>query len=143
MTLSLPFMCMIPDNVQYDDRLSDSCKLYFGQIFPLTTRCGYLWATDRQLAEMKGCSIRTIERFNTELERLGYIRREVQNFPIKNENGEWSFEKRRKIYILSGVFNTHTFLEPRTVENTPKVDQPQQMAVPKEIFEKKEKNSEN
>lgn len=98
-SLDLPYVAVIPYNVQIDSNLSDGAKLYFGQIVAFAKKCGYMWATDGQLAEMKGVSKRTIERWNQELDAAGHIRRVTANVPVKNPDGKYNWVKKRKIYF--------------------------------------------
>lgn len=100
--LDLPYIAVIPYNVQSDDQLSDSCKLYYGQIVGFAKKTGYMWATDEQLSEMKGVSRRTIERWHTELESAGHIKRVTANVPVKGEDGSFFWTKKRKIYFNDG-----------------------------------------
>lgn len=128
-TLDLPFIAVIPYNVQIDDSISDACKLYFGQIVGLAKLSGYMWATDEQLAEMKGVSKRTIERWNTELELAGHIRRETSNVPVKAKDGEFGWTKKRKIYFNDG-FQRKENPQPKK----PK-EKPEESKSPDEIFD--------
>jgi hypothetical protein len=100
--LTLPFIASIPYAVQSDDELPDSVKIYFGQIVGLSIKCGYIWATDEQLASMKKTSIKNIERWNRLLEEKGYITRETKNIPKEQIDGKWAWEKKRKIFINEG-----------------------------------------
>jgi len=100
--LDLPYVAIIPYNVQIDESITDSCKLYYGQIVGLGKKSGYMWATDEQLAQMKGVSIRTIERWNNQLEHSGHIRRETRNIPSRDTNGKMIWIKKRKIFFTDG-----------------------------------------
>ena len=101
--LDLPYVAIIPYNVQIDDSITDTCKLYYGQIVGLGKKCGYMWATDEQLAQMKGVSIRTIERWNTQLEHAGHITRDTKNYLCKDEKtGKDKWIKKRKVYFTDG-----------------------------------------
>jgi hypothetical protein len=97
--LDFPYLAVIPYHVQADTNISDSCKLYYGQIVAFAKKTGYMWATDDQLAEMKGVSKRTIERWHTELESAGFIKRVTANVPVKGQDGAFSWTKKRKIYF--------------------------------------------
>src|SRR5271163_4520085 len=98
-SLELPYIAVVPYNVQIDENISDSCKLYYGQIVALAKKTGYMWATDDQLSEMKGVSKRTIERWHSELESAGYIKRVTANVPIKCQDGSFAWTKKRKVYF--------------------------------------------
>jgi hypothetical protein len=116
--LELPFFANIPYNVQIDESLSDGAKIYFGQIIGLAKKFGYMWATDDQLAEMKKVSRRTIERWNSELEQAGFIRRETQNVPVKGPDNVFSWVKKRKIYFNDAM----AFGSPKKLEIPEAVD---------------------
>lgn len=96
--LYLPAMACIPHAVQINKNLSDSAKLFWGQIAAIARGGGYLWCTNDQLAQLRGVSVRSIERWLQELESEGYIRRETMTKTIKNSGG-LDFSKSRKIYI--------------------------------------------
>ncbi len=100
--LDLPFIAFIPYNVQIDQSISDACKIYYGQIVGLAKKSGYMWATDQQLAKMKNVSIRTIERWNNQLENAGHIIRDTQNVPVKDESGNYKWIKKRKVFFNDG-----------------------------------------
>jgi hypothetical protein len=115
--LDLPFNAIIPYHVQADENISDAAKIYFGQITGLAVRCGYIWATDEQLSEMKKVSIRNIQRWNKELEDGGFIVRETQNYPVKQEDGAFQWIKKRKIFV------TPAFSREKKVGNSPPEDE--------------------
>ena len=97
--LCLPHIAYIPYWVQVDETISESAKLYFGQICGLARNYGYAWATDQQLADMKKTSVRNIQRWNLELSRAGFMTRETINIPIQQKDGSFLWEAKRKIYI--------------------------------------------
>ena len=98
-SLELPYIASIPYKVQIHETLSFAAKLYFGQIVPLAHKYGYMFATDEQLSKMKGVSTRTIQRYHQELEDAGFIYRDTCNYPLKGEDGKFSWVKKRRIYI--------------------------------------------
>lgn len=113
--LSLPYVAHMPYKVQIAD-ISDAAKIYYAQITGLAVKYGYIFATDEQLAKMKSTSIKNIERWNLELEKLGFIRRETFNVPHKlSKEEKINWKKVRKIYITDGFSN------PNTRENSKKV----------------------
>ncbi len=99
-TLELPTYATIPYQIQADLNLPDSVKLFYGQIAGLAIKYGYLWASNEQLAYMKKTSVKNVERWLKILEKFGYLKRVTKNFPKKEEDGKWAWEKRRKIYLL-------------------------------------------
>jgi hypothetical protein len=100
--LDLPYVAIIPYNVQIDDTIPDACKIYYGQIVALTKKCGYMWATDKQLAEMKNTSEKNIQRWHGLLEASGHIKRVTKNQHVQNSDGTWHWQKKRKIYVNEG-----------------------------------------
>ncbi|PWU06770.1 MAG: hypothetical protein C5B43_01270 [Verrucomicrobia bacterium] len=121
--LELPYIAVIPYNVQIDTRLSDSAKLYYGQIIAFAKKTGYMWATDQQLADMKGVSKRSIERWNHELESAGHIKRVTANVPVKAKNGDFGWIKKRKIYFNEGF----GFAKPAESEKIPETEETEQI----------------
>ena len=97
--LEMPYNAIIPYAIQADKTLSPSSKIFFGQITGLAIRCGYIWATDEQLAEMSEESLRNIQRWLSDLESKGYITREVQQEPVRQADGSFDWRKKRKIYV--------------------------------------------
>lgn len=93
--LYLPKYCVIPLEVRDDPNLSDSCKIYLGELEVLSNRYGYIWCSDKDLAQMKGVSLRTIERRHRELENAGYIYRQTTKKHYKVNDPESGKEKLR------------------------------------------------
>lgn len=116
-TLDLPYIATIPYNVQADETLPDSVKLFFGQITGLSVKCGYIWATDQQLADMKGTPLPNIQRWLKLLETKGFIRRQTYNTHVKTEDGSWKWKKNRKIFIEDGFKSKQN---PKTEEEVDK-----------------------
>lgn len=94
-----PYSSYIPSQVLYDDSISDSVKVYYGQLRSLANKFGYVFASDLYLSEMKRIPIRTIQYWNMKLEKAGHIRREIKMVCDRNAKGVTFWKKTRKIYI--------------------------------------------
>lgn len=115
--LDLPHNAIIPYSVQIDKNLSDAAKIYYGQIMGLAKKEGYIYATDDQLAEMKGVSVRNIERWNMQLEKCGHLRRITHNEFHYDKEDKKQWRKHRKIFLCNPCFKE-------------KIAEPPKMAVP-------------
>lgn len=71
------FYSIIPADLRYDKRLKASEKIFFSEISALTNVYGYCFAGNRYFANLYGCDIRTISRWVSNLEKLGYIKVEL------------------------------------------------------------------
>lgn len=102
--LEFPYLAVIPYAVLSDKDLQPNAKLFYGCLVGLAKREGYCWASDKQLAEMFGVREREIHRWLSRLEEKGFIFRETENLPHK-ENEVFFWEKRRKIHISEAFSN--------------------------------------
>lgn len=82
------YWAVIPSPVRYDERLTPSEKLLYGEISSLTNKTGYCFAANAYFAELYGLTERTIRRMLADLQEYGYIR-------IEDGNGG---RLRRRIY---------------------------------------------
>ena len=73
-------------------KLADSAKILYGRVRSLSDREGYCWASNHYLAEISGCSERTIARLLAQLEEFGFI--EMDEVPSDKKGG-----RERRIYI--------------------------------------------
>ena len=71
------FYSIIPADLRYDKRLKASEKIFFSEISALTNVYGYCYAGNRYFSNLYGCDIRTISRWVSNLEKLGYIKVEL------------------------------------------------------------------
>lgn len=71
------YYAIIPANVRYDKRLNANAKLLYGEITALASKTGQCWAGDTYFSELYDVSQRTIQRWLLDLEKAGYIKREV------------------------------------------------------------------
>ncbi len=77
--LRIPQFCILRIPIQECTNVSGDAKVYFGQLSALEDSY-FVWGdpfnpTDEMLSEMKGVSLRTIQRWNKELEDNGFISR--------------------------------------------------------------------
>lgn len=85
------YWAVIPSPVRYDEALTPSDKLLYGEISSLTNKFGYCFASNAYFAALYGLTERTIRRMLADLQENGYIR-------IEDGNGG---RGRRRIY--SGI----------------------------------------
>ena len=77
--ISGSFWVVIPDSVLSDDSIPANAKLLYGRISALTTRAGYCWASNAQLAEASKMSPDSVSRLVSVLQKAGHIRLELEN----------------------------------------------------------------
>lgn len=95
--LYLPKYCILESLIRECEDVSESAKIYFGELAVLASKYNHVPYTDNQLAEMKSVDVRTIKRWHNELERNNFISKETKNKLIETEQCKWKPE--RKIYI--------------------------------------------
>lgn len=86
------YFAIIPAEVRYDERLSANEKLMYGELFALSNKYGYCWASNAYFANLYGKDERTIRRWLSDLEECGYIKRDIER--LEKDNAE------RKIYMV-------------------------------------------
>ena len=69
----IAYFAVIPANVRYDDRLSSSAKLLYGEITALASREGYCYAKNSYFSALYQSTNRSIQRQIRELEACGHI----------------------------------------------------------------------
>ena len=79
------YFAIIPADVMNNGTLSDSAKLLYGRISVMVNKRGYCWATNANLAEQSGQSLRTVQRLVNQLVEAGYLRAEVLRDKETNE----------------------------------------------------------
>lgn len=67
------YYAIIPAVVRYDDKLSASEKLMYGELTCLTNKLGYCYASNSYFAKLYGKDASTISRWVKNLEDCGYI----------------------------------------------------------------------
>ncbi len=96
--LYLPKYCILEAPIRLCKEVSESAKIYFGELAVLASKYNYIPYTNEQLAEMKECGVSTIKRWNEELEKNGFIERETKNVLVDGKQCQW--KKERKMYIF-------------------------------------------
>jgi len=102
--LYLPRFCIVPLQARLDKSLNDAAKIYLGELNALSNKFGYCYASDEQLAEMKQVSVRTIERWNKDLQERGFLIRDTTHTHVKTEKGV-EVRKSRKMYVIENPSN--------------------------------------
>ncbi|WP_077317604.1 helix-turn-helix domain-containing protein [Virgibacillus proomii] len=72
------YYAIIPATIRYDKNITANAKLLYGEITALCNEKGFCWARDSYFTELYGVSRSTIQRWFNQLEKNGYIRREVK-----------------------------------------------------------------
>lgn len=90
------YYAVIPADVRYDDQIPPNAKLLYGEISALIGKDGFCYASNAYFMKLFGFSDPTISRLITQLEKAGYIQREIE----KDDSGQ---VKRRKIYLSVSV----------------------------------------
>ena len=97
--LYLPLHCLVPLSVREDPTVPAEAKIYLGELNVLACKFGYCFASDEQLAKMKGVSIDTIKRWHKILEEGKHIYRDTNNIQVKTDDGKFHWRKKRRIYL--------------------------------------------
>ncbi|WP_057766730.1 conserved phage C-terminal domain-containing protein [Cytobacillus praedii] len=71
------YYAIIPANVRYDNELPPNAKLLYGEITALCNEKGFCWAGNTYFADLYNKDKSTIARWIQQLEKRGYITREV------------------------------------------------------------------
>lgn len=90
------YYAIIPADVRYDDQIPANAKLLYGEISALIGAEGFCFASNSYFMKLYGFSDPTISRLISQLEKAGYIRREME----KDSKGQ---VKRRKLYLSVSV----------------------------------------
>lgn len=90
------YYAIIPADVRYDDRIPANAKLLYGEISALIGAEGFCYASNSYFMRIYGFSDPTITRLITQLEKAGYIKREME----KDNSGQ---VVRRKLYLSASV----------------------------------------
>lgn len=95
------YYAIIPANVRYDNRLSDSEKMLYGEITALSNKTGECWASNKYFAELYDKSVVTISRRISRLESFGYIKKRL----VYRENSK-EIEKRVLTILNTPIINS-------------------------------------
>lgn len=90
------YYAIIPADVRYDDGIPPNAKLLYGEISALIGKDGFCYASNAYFMKLYGFSDPTISRLISQLEKAGYIKRDLE----KDEKGQ---VKRRKLYLSVSV----------------------------------------
>lgn len=90
------YYAIIPATVRYDKNLTASAKLLYAEITSLTHKTGYCYATNEYFAELYGVNQNTVREWMSQLEKAGYINREI----VYKENTKEVAERRIRIFSL-------------------------------------------
>ena len=90
------YYAVIPADVRYDEQIPPNAKLLYGEISALIGKDGFCYASNAYFMKLFGFSDPTISRLISQLEKAGYIQREIE----KDDSGQ---VKRRKIYLSVSV----------------------------------------
>lgn len=90
------YYAVIPADVRYDEVIPPNAKLLYGEISALIGKDGFCYASNAYFMKLFGFSDPTISRLISQLEKAGYIQREIE----KDDSGQ---VKRRKIYLSVSV----------------------------------------
>ena len=71
------FYSILPADVRFDDRLTDKAKILYSDITALVEMGGQCYATDSYFATLHKADKRTVQRWLSNLEKCGYIKREI------------------------------------------------------------------
>lgn len=98
------YYAIIPATVRYDKNLTANAKLLFAEITSLTHQTGYCYATNEYFAELYGVSQSTIKDWLSQLEKYGYINREI----VYKDGTKEIQERRIRIFDLPQPENRPT-----------------------------------
>lgn len=90
------YYAIIPATVRYDKNLTANAKLLYAEITSLTHKTGYCYATNEYFAELYGVNQNTVREWMSQLEKAGYINREI----VYKENTKEVAERRIRIFSL-------------------------------------------
>ncbi len=71
------YYAIIPANVRYDQDLNPNAKLLYGEITALCNEKGYCWASNSYFSDLYKVAVETVSRWISQLEKKGYITREI------------------------------------------------------------------
>lgn len=86
------YYAIIPADVRYDESIPPNAKLLYGEISALIGKEGFCYASNAYFMDLYGFSDPTISRLISQLEKAGYIKREME----RDDSGQ---VKRRKLFL--------------------------------------------
>ena len=90
------YYAILPATVRYDKRLTANAKLLYAEITSLTHKTGYCYATNEHFADLYDVNQNTVREWMSQLEKAGYINREI----LYKENTKEVSERRIRIFEL-------------------------------------------
>ena len=90
------YYAIIPADVRYDESIPPNAKLLYGEISALIGKEGFCYASNSYFMKLYNFSYSTISRLLTQLEKAGYIQRQMEN----DETGQ---VVRRKLFLSVSV----------------------------------------
>jgi hypothetical protein len=114
------YYAIIPASVRYDERLSASAKLLYGEITALTYKEGFCWASNSYFAKLYGVSPRAVRMMIEKLKKTGHVK-----------------------VVISGVGNSERKMYPQEKNFLPpgrKTHRPQEKNFPQVLQENNTKN---
>jgi len=90
------YYAIITAEVRYNNNLTDSEKLLYGEITALSNQKGYCWSSNKYFADLYDVTKGTISKRISKLVDEGYLKREL----IRNNNNE---VVERKLYPLNSI----------------------------------------
>lgn len=92
------YYSVIPANVRYDKRLVPNAKLLYSEITVLCNKEGYCWSKNKYFADLYEVSITSISKWISQLEKYGYIIRDI----VYKENSK-EIDKRYLRIAVEGI----------------------------------------
>lgn len=93
------YYVIIPAEVRYDDRLTSTAKLLYGEILTLSRKEGMCWSSNKYFADLYGLTTQAISAAINLLWKYHYIEIEYER------NESYSTHKGRQIKLPEGVSN--------------------------------------
>lgn len=97
------YYSIIPADVRYHKELRPNEKLLYGELTALTNSKGFCWASNQYFAELYGVSKETVSRWIANLEKFGFVTREI----IRDDK---NVIISRRIYIAPSLQNNQDVL---------------------------------
>jgi hypothetical protein len=92
------YFAVIPANVRYDKNLEPNAKLLYGEISALANIQGFCFSGNKYFSDLYDVDIRTIKRWISNLEKLGYIKIVHEKKGIRTLRKMYLFEVFQKMF---------------------------------------------
>lgn len=90
------YYSVVPAEVKYNNELTESAKLIYGEISSLSNKIGYCFATNGYFAKLYKCTNRTIQNAISKLQEKGFIK-----VVIENRNQRRIYNKKDEVQEVS------------------------------------------